>query len=416
MSDNRLDNFFRDKLLQPSSGNYNPEHWEEVRAQLKKKDKNRFGWIFIVGGFLILATGVYFITTFSNWSTEGEINAEGQRGRVEKFDDKSVTDQGKILSEPVLVEKTKLYSTKKISSKGERSKKAPTVPLRRNHKKNSYDITTKISQSKENEVPESLNDDQAASNVLEDSGASISPNIGHQSTSTFDDISAREFLVHYTYPVSPTRHTTPFAKKKLRPGRYGWAGTLLANPAYSAKRPIQGLMLGFTYEKYIGRKWLVGARPSVQMRTNEGGFAKFQQVTSYSFKATQTTYGVEANNLQFLSFPLYLASEFGKHTLEYGASVDLLIAARGQVHEIDIVDQAVTPIRDLNSGWISTREMKRFSSNFFFGYKNTITPKFKTGLTFYFNPDKIYPGLPNNKVQITNSKWYLGWQATYYLK
>ena len=136
----------------------------------------------------------------------------------------------------------------------------------------------------------------------------------------------------------------------------------------------------------------------------------------YGFSASKTTYGLKANNLQFFSLPVYLGAEFKSHTLELGMSIDLLLAARGQLQQIAVEDRSVVNLQNLNSGWIDTQHMEKLSTNLFFGYKNSLTNRLKTGVTIFYNPTKIYPGLPNNQNQIINSKWYLGWQANYYIK
>jgi hypothetical protein len=152
------------------------------------------------------------------------------------------------------------------------------------------------------------------------------------------------------------------------------------------------------------------------MRGNEGGFSKFEQITSFGFSSVNTTYALKANTLQFVSVPVYIASEMGRHQFEVGFSADLLLGARGPLQEVSVEDQVVSNIQNNNSGWIDTRDMKRISTNLFIGYKNAINQRLKTGISFFYNPIKIYPGLPNNQSQVINARWYLGWQATYYLK
>ena len=41
MSDNKLDQFFRNKLDQPGSVPFDPLHWEEAKLLLKEKKKDR---------------------------------------------------------------------------------------------------------------------------------------------------------------------------------------------------------------------------------------------------------------------------------------------------------------------------------------------------------------------------------------
>jgi hypothetical protein len=225
-----------------------------------------------------------------------------------------------------------------------------------------------------------------------------------------------DVFLAYHYALSVQKSELKITREKFDRRRYAWSGTLLLNPANTSGSTVQGLLLGFTYERYLRPHWFLGTKPSLQLQTNQNGFSKFEQVTSYSFSAINTTYGLQADNLQFFSAPIYLAAETGRHTLELGVSLDLLLGARGKLQQISVEDQSVSTIENLGSGWIEIADMRKLSTNLFLGYKTSINPRLKTGITFFYNPAKLYPGLPNNLPQVTNTKWYLGWQANYYVK
>ncbi|MCB0687459.1 MAG: hypothetical protein KDC53_13080, partial [Saprospiraceae bacterium] len=227
----------------------------------------------------------------------------------------------------------------------------------------------------------------------------------------------RDFSLSILHEIKPgTGSDLLDMPKKNNEKRLAWAGSILIDPAASSVSPVRGLVFGLTYEQFIKRGLFVGLRPSLQLRSGDGGFSKFQQITTYGFGAENSTYALKANNLQFLTLPVYLGFEKKRHSLESGISLDILLAARGQLQQVAVEDQSVINLQSLNSGWINTDHMQRLSSNLFLGYKYLITSKIKTGVTLYYNPFKIYPGLPNSQSQRINSKWFFGWQATYYIK
>ena len=203
-------------------------------------------------------------------------------------------------------------------------------------------------------------------------------------------------------------------RNKRRPLRYAWSATLLINPALS-NSPVQGLQLGFNVEKPLGTKWYLGASPSFHMRVNERGYSKFGSHTSFGFAAREETYGLQANSLQFLRTPIYIARSYGKHHLDLGVAIDLLLGARGVLREVTIQDKDVEVVESLESGWISTADMQSLTTELFVGYKFQVQPNLKTGITFFYNPGRLYPGLPNSQGQIFH-KWYMGLQAIYYVK
>ncbi len=211
--------------------------------------------------------------------------------------------------------------------------------------------------------------------------------------------------------------TTAVQHEKMSHTIWGWTGTLFVNPALAQQAtPLQGLMLGATIERAWGSHVAAGIRPSLQIRGDEGGFSQFQQVTTFGFAAQQQTYGVRAQQLQFISLPVYLALGSGRHSIELGMSFNLLLAARGTVQRVEISGQRVLPTDDLVNGWIETDQMRRFSTHALVGYRYMISANLRAGITTFFAPGPIYPGLPNHQSQRLHAQWYPGWQLTYLLR
>ncbi|MDH3648049.1 MAG: hypothetical protein OEQ53_00105 [Saprospiraceae bacterium] len=253
---------------------------------------------------------------------------------------------------------------------------------------------------------------------LEDSASAQSSAVANLNTLSLlrSSIPELRWIYDLDQNIKPHAGGSVLATAKYRETRLGWTGILLLNPAIRGSSPLQGFVLGFTGEYHLSRDWYVGTKPSIQMRLNQDGFSKFQQLTSFSFEAVSTTYGLKTNSLQMVSLPVYFGYRKGKHLLDLGGSVDLLLAARGRLQQIDVEGREITALESLNSGWIETDDMQSLSINLFAGYRFAVTDRFYTGMSFFFIPGRIYPGLPNNLNQNLKSRWHLGLQATYYIR
>ena len=90
---------------------------------------------------------------------------------------------------------------------------------------------------------------------------------------------------------------------------------------------------------------LLVRNPPYRFRLIKTVFQSLSRLTTYSFSAVNTTYGLQADNLQFFSAPVYLGVESGNHSLEMGVSLDLLLAARGKLQQVAIEDQSHSHLR-----------------------------------------------------------------------
>lgn len=413
MRNSELDKLFRDKLPQVTPPVFNNGHWEQARYLLKKEKDKKRRLIWIWGAIILFIptlTGLYLL--------ELRPSGPGQPPAPDKIpaEVKHTVDLANGLNPENPQESLLSMDERKVSNRP--MAMASEAPVNNS-------LETKFVM-KEPSVDRSLSKETTlGEGGLLDSSRNIAvsdPVIGEILSSKIRSkplsrLSQKEFVLSYQPVLRPGRSGYLLEDHQLRiPSRVAWSGSILLDPAFSSNSPARGFIVGITYEKYFNRHWLIGTRPSLQLRKGEGGFSKFEQFTTYGFSATNTIYGLKANNLQFLSLPVYFAGEFGKHTMEAGASLELLLGARGQLHQVSLENQTVFNIRNLNSGWINTDHMQKFSTNIFIGYKNLITKRLKTGITLFYNPVKIYPGLPNNQSQQINSKWYLGWQALYYIR
>lgn len=400
MQNNQIDRLFKNKLEQLQPDELNLRHWEEARKILAEKKKNRKGLYFLLLGiFLLSLSGWYYL------------NLQKER--------KDVSEKVRTPVEMALIPEKDPDSNFSIPDRNDtKNAVADNTDIRQDFDRSRSGLKSAIPDWRESRIPGSsgitADTDPVTEGILE--MTALSDLAVREADRTLTPLTSVDFQLIYDLSIQPEDEVPIFREQPIKRRRMGWSGTLLINPAYSHPSPVHGLTLGFVYEQYLKRNWLIGMRPSVHLRNNEGGFTKFEQVTTFGFSAHSKTFGLKADNLQFVSAPLYLAVEFGKHTFETGISIDLLLGARGQLQEVAIEDLAITHLRSLDSGWINTDDMKRFSANFFLGYQNAINSRMKTGVTLFYNPANLYPGLPNEKNQTTFARWYLGWQVVYYVK
>lgn len=395
MQNNQIDRLFKDKLDQLQPDELDLRHWEEARKMLAEKKKDRKGFYFLLVGILLLSLSgwYYFNLDNENQDVPEEVRTPVEMALIPEKD----PDSNFSLPDP-------------NDAKNAVSDKTDS---RQHFDSSGSGLKSARSGRREFRIPGSSGI-IADTDPMEMTGMPDLP--VREADRIITPLTAVDFQLRYDFLIQPEDEVPIFREQPIKRRRMGWSGTLLINPAYSHPSPVYGLTLGFVYEQYLKKNWLIGMRPSVHLRNSEGGFTKFEQVTTFGFSASSKTFGLKADNLQFVSAPLYLAGEFGKHTFETGISIDLLLGARGQLQEVAIEDQAITDLRSLDSGWIKTDDMKRFSANFFLGYQNAINNRMKTGVTFFYNPANLYPGLPNEKNQTTFARWYVGWQAVYYVK
>ncbi|NND32671.1 MAG: hypothetical protein HKN76_08780 [Saprospiraceae bacterium] len=427
MSDNKLDQFFKNKFDQAAPVEFNPSHWNEAKMLLKRKNDRTWLLLLLLVGFVTISGASYFFlqprvtepleineSAVQEMADAEFISEPGAKINVAKDLLSTLApemDGSDFLKELPEQDVAQVASKKGSEEKAERDLRDVAsnhlhVGTRELLEKNSGDDLGKMAEKKETQESNILTSSPPGTTTHSLRQQWHIPMLGGTAADDLD----------YHYAIGLRSSDLPISRERTNRKRYAWSGTLMLNPANTQGLTVQGLLVGFTYERYIRPNWFVGVRPSLQLQTNQNSFSKFEQVTTYSFSAVNTTYGLQADNLQFFSAPIYLALESGNHTLELGASLDLLLAARGKLQQVSIEDQAIATVENLGSGWIETGDMQRLSTNLFLGYKNAVSQRLKTGITFFYNPAKIYPGLPNNQPQINNARWYIGWQANYYIK
>lgn len=391
-----------------------PKLWQEARGLLlqEKKDRKSIFWILL--SVVTVISCALFIFFYVQPLAEPDLSKDRTN---------ELKGGTKIILQGSAPEELKLNSTDKVlpltsSNASSISKKRVSREITKMAVRNYSDRRPDSSLSLGNltSLEKSGNNPSLYMN-RSDMGEEENSLVEKMSIHLLEFLPGRDFSLSILHEIKPgTGSDLLDMPKKNNEKRLAWAGSILIDPAASSVSPVRGLVFGLTYEQFIKRGLFVGLRPSLQLRSGDGGFSKFQQITTYGFGAENSTYALKANNLQFLTLPVYLGFEKKRHSLESGISLDILLAARGQLQQVAVEDQSVINLQSLNSGWINTDHMQRLSSNLFLGYKYLITSKIKTGVTLYYNPFKIYPGLPNSQSQRINSKWFFGWQATYYIK
>ena len=180
--------------------------------------------------------------------------------------------------------------------------------------------------------------------------------------------------------------------------------------------PVRGFIIGAALDRFLNRKWFVGIRPALHLKFNEPGFAKFQHNISYSFESTNTTFGLEANSLQFARMPINVGYAKEGHEVRMGIALEYLLAARGNLHEVEVEGNLVNVVKTLSSGWIETGGMKKFNAQISAGYKYAFNRQMHLGIDIYYQPTRIFPGLPSQQSISGERRLYLGLSALYYLR
>ncbi|MCB0665593.1 MAG: hypothetical protein KDC80_07210 [Saprospiraceae bacterium] len=415
MQNKELDRLFRDKLIQANPPDFNYRHWEEARTLLKKEKRRRKYFYWFLSLMLILglvAGGSYY------WRTMDKQEPVPQDQELIKRSDLAETSIKRVKPEDMIEPGAK---TDDVRDRPESFGKATRLKSGITRELTDHSQPLKLPTQREYIIGETPPMDMIVDEDLTPETQRLILTAENQRNSRGLEmvpfISTRSFALIQSREISPGGGKYLLDENfRFKRNRIAWSASLLLDPAFSSTSPARGLIVGITYEKYLATHWLIGARPSIQLRSGEGGFSKFEQFTTYGFSASNTTYGLKASNLQFFSVPIYFAAEFKKHSLEMGASVDILLSARGQLHQVAVEDGSISNIQSLDEGWISTDHMQKISTNLFMGYKNLLSSRLKTGVTLFYNPTKIYPGLPNSQNQQLNSSWYLGWQVLYYIK
>lgn len=418
MGKRNIDKLFVENINPDSDRSLFNEHWLQARALLRKRRRRRFFFFWMLGAPLSLGAYLLYLQIASGLAPTNMINNDHidkqEESPVEKAHITSFNEFDSAISWEVLKNKDKEPIDKN------------NWPL---YVEESFPEKVKKNKAKLIEkAPKDKRDVQSTLIVHEDPwtlAKSLDAKIEEEYAENTSKVRSHELLsglssnhlstLSYVYALEDGEYKEGISVERFNRSRFGWSGTVLLNPSEAGVLST-GLILGFTYEKYLSKAFFVGLRPSVQTRSEKDGFSKIGDVTTFSFEARNTTYGLKTENLQFVSLPLYLGFEQGKHTAEGGVSFDFLLTARGALQKIDIEGHQINTIQTVNAGWIKTDDMQRFSSNVFAGYKFAFSPNLKTGFNIFFNPGKIFPTLPSSNLQSIHNKWIIGWQATYYLR
>ncbi len=424
MKPREIDKLFRDKISQRPAAPFDPDAWLAAKRMLEADRRRDRSWLVLLLLALIIGAGYWLLrpdapdpeqkteTPISRPEMAGTPAMESYEGSdpersAEQLPTHAQVNTGERPAPPPLRQAKAGTSL----AKGEATSRllARETGMR---------LATPMS----TEPVEEGDRDGSRLDVLDATrispGASTRP-VVVESLSQLDLLGLPSQVTHrYVLPAptdQPYRAGDVLAAARHKEVRIGWSGSMLLSPA-AVGSPVQGAQFGFAAEYYLDKKWYLATRPSVQMLVNANGFSKFRQSTVFGFSATQEVYGLRANSLQFISIPVYLGHRFGQHQLELGMTADWLVAARGRLQQLDLEQDQLVILQELSAGWIPTDEMRQLVFSSFLGYKYAVTTRLSTGMVLFFRPGRIYPGQPGLGSSTTDVRWYMGLQATYYLR
>ena len=416
MEKNNLDQFFKDKLSTQQWEEPSEEAWLSARAALGLPRRKKRGLIFWWIGLLILGL-------FAGYLIYRTVNMPDVQ--VAPANRETASTDNPIPDQSTAEEITDLSKQADMVVAPSNQKQEGSIPIPSHKLTNQFkpvpETNVKASRSGKSIMVERVDDvedvGQPTPGLIDDIPDKYPELRPERSPQIIPDLIAmRIFRPESTNSASkPESGLTPIFDRPKHSWRYGYAFSVLANPGEGATQTWQGVLAGITAEYVLGKHLSVGVRPAMQITLNENGYSAFQVNTRYSFSSETETFGLRASSLQFLRLPAYLALHMRRHTLELGGGMDWLLAARGQVQQIEVQDQDVSPINQLSSGWLPTDQMQQLSTHLFVGYKFQINYRLRAGTMLYYRPNRIFPGLPNEARQ-PHRKWFMGFQINYFVK
>lgn len=433
MNPHKLDDLFKGKLERPGTPPVNEVHWKEARDMLNQGNRTS-KWLL---GLLLLAltTGVvYYALT--------DLNDDGSNGLIASPQAVGVEENGEITgqndgNEYIGIDQKFALAVDEddLTEKSVRSHDGVIKALTDENNENiAYDTERKLVLDFQREadiegvLPETVTSPlplQVEAHGYVNKGkfrSYLNPSVSGADLVTNEEnvplLSGRPsiFLPPQKSTIQPLlTGAGPIQVERFSQRRVGVFGTLMLRPS-QGQSPVRGLVVGATLDRFLNRTWFAGVRPSLHVKFNEPGFAKFQHNTSYSFESTNTIYGLEANSLQFARLPIYVGYAKEGHHLRLGVALEYLLAARGNLHEVEVEDDLVNVIKTISSGWIETGEMKKFNAQISAGYEYAFNRHMHLGFDIYYQSTKIFPGLPSQQSLSTERRLYLGLSALYYLK
>ena len=308
MNPHKLDDLFKGKLEHPSMPPVNEVHWKEARGMLNQGNRSS-RWLLGLFLFALSAGMIYYALN--------DLNDDGSDGLITSLQVDDVEANGEITAQndgneylgidqnitPVAVKDG-------LTEKTVRSQKGVGMSVpEENNEKNADDMERKTVLDFQRDV--------AIAPTLLEADASVLPNQvdveeyadnGIFKSPSDPSFSAVDLVVNrQKVPLLSGRLSSLMAAKtriiqplltgtgliqveRFRQRRVGAFGTLMLRPS-QGQSPVRGMIIGVSLDRFLNRTWFAGVRPSLHIKFNEPGFAKFQHHISYSFEATNTTYG-----------------------------------------------------------------------------------------------------------------------------
>lgn len=155
-----------------------------------------------------------------------------------------------------------------------------------------------------------------------------------------------------------------------------------------------GLML--RYDLSDEHDFYLAAGLRYQRRTGTFDFTKFNENRNYRFGLELDTNLLQPSSLHYLSFPVLVGWERGRHVVEGGASLDYLLGVRGELGSIQRTGEPPRRIFQASeSGWLVEDGYKKMTSTVMLNYRYRVSRQWSFGVSANYTFGGILAAGPN---------------------
>ena len=449
MSHHKLDDFFKQKLDNRNI-DFDPDLWKEAEALLDQQDKNRRSWLWRLLGilaFISVGLSVWWMTTNpdspgtlekgNNQIVQSPIreNDNDKITNANSSDEKTRQEIPNITPEEMLSELQKANKDEKqpplINSDNTTKTKIKTIDLNTStfsqhtvnqdkelelknepsvynnpaNKTMKNDVETSAQKQIDainNPNPGLVNSDEEKTTISQKNIAETK-NASEEITNQFRSDSYRnqiqlpvlnQLLKPTTRPISgellPYNVKNKIKRKVFSIGIHVGGGLF---PAGSDKKWIHDVTGGFHFSYQLNNKWALATDLLYHRASGPSdSFGEISPQITYGFGKTIDAYTFKTIGLHFLELPVYVQKKIGKQLIEFGGSLNYLVAVRGELlygtYNFPFENNNL-PERDYTSQgkkWISKSDQKQLIPGFVLGYKYFPADRFWIGGRLHYYP------------------------------
>ncbi|MEZ4960740.1 MAG: outer membrane beta-barrel protein [Saprospiraceae bacterium] len=460
--DNKIDKYFKEKLHDREFA-FQDSYWEGAQKLLDGQERRRrrglfFWWFGGIAGLVALVAGIWFFT--KNDGLQNVPASLVERNEVKSMEGLSVQENENTASanDPdsikeniptaISAEKTmandrniNLANKKSGNMGGSRIKhsfsKKPPIANELGHGKpfdetpayNSY-LNNLIKPEKEGNSSmietdmKELMTEEKNNQAIEI--AENEPEEEPENTHLFnhlDFLDLKQVFVKGEFPRTLTPNETKGKTKKSSPLAFCvMAGQMFQLGAKNGEKTIIGYQGGLVLQYKVKGNWYIGSGLQYKYRTGSFDASKSAIGRNYRFGLETDTFVLRPSSLHYLSLPIQLGWQKGRHVLEAGFAFDYLIGVRGEKGRYERTSEP--PIRREfqaeQKGWLVEDGYNSFNAAAMLGYRYRVNRQLSFGLganyTFGGILNKGFEAPVGSFLLEEADKFYLDLRAVYLIK